>query len=53
MGGEGQKVDPLNQGDPSKKWFFWSSPYKMKVIITSPFEMVELANFGLMTTFKI
>ena len=34
---------------PQKKWFFWSNPYKIEVMITSPIEMLELPNFGHMT----
>ena len=33
-----------------KKWFFWSNPYKIEVMITSLLEMLELPNFGHMTT---
>ena len=36
---------------PQKKRFFWSNPYKIEVIITSLTEMLELPNFGCMTTF--
>ena len=39
----------LNQDHPSKKWFFWSNPYKVKVMITSLIGMLELPNFGHMT----
>ena len=51
----GKKVSPLklsnlNQDHPSKKWFFWSKPYKIEVMITSAIEMLELPNFGHMTT---
>ena len=35
-----------NQDYPSKKWFFWSNPYKIKVLITSLIEMLEFPNFG-------
>ena len=38
---------------PLKKWFFWSNPYKTEVNITSPIEMLELLNFGHITTSKI
>ena len=43
----------MNQDDPSKKWFFRSNPYKIKVMITSLIEMVELQNFGPMSTSTI
>ena len=36
-----------------KKWFFWSNPYNTEVMITSLREMLELPNFGHMTTFTI
>ena len=29
------KLLNLNQEHPSKKWFLWSSPYKIEVMITS------------------
>ena len=35
---------------PQKKWFFYSDPYKIEVTITSLIEMLELPNFGHMTT---
>ena len=35
---------------PQKKWFFWSNPYKIEVMITSLIQMLELPNFGHMTT---
>ena len=34
------------------KWH-WSKPYKIEVIITSLTEMLELPNFGHMTTFTL
>ena len=34
-------------------WFFWSNPYKIEIIITSLTEMLELLNFGHMTTSTI
>ena len=43
----------LKQDHPSKKWFFWSSPYKIEVVITSLIQMLELSNFGHMTTSTI
>ena len=36
-----------------KKWFFWSNPYKIEGTITSLIEVLELPNFGHMTTFII
>ena len=44
------KLLNLNQDHPSKKWFFWSNPYKIDVMVTSLIEMLELPNFGHMTT---
>ena len=41
------------QDNLSKKWFFWSHPYKIEVMIISLIEMQELPNFGHMTTFTI
>ena len=38
---------------PQKKWFFWSDLYKIEVMITSLIEMLELTNFGHMTTSTI
>ena len=38
---------------PQKKWFFWSNSYKIEVMITSLTEMLELPNFGHMTTFTL
>ena len=35
---------------PQKKGFFWSNPYKIKVMIAFLIEMLELPNFGHMTT---
>ena len=40
------KLLNLNQDRPSKKRFFWSSPYKIEVIITFLMEMLQLPNFG-------
>ena len=34
---------------PQRKQFFWSNPYKIKVMITSLTEMLEFPNFGHMT----
>ena len=44
------KLLNLNQDYPSKKWFFWSNRHKIEVMITSLIEMLELPNFGHMTT---
>ena len=38
---------------PQKYWFFWSNPYKIEVMITPFIEMLELPNFGHMTTSTI
>ena len=39
---------------PQKKQFFWSDPHKIEVITTSLLkEMLELPNFGHMTTFTL
>ena len=35
---------------PQKKRFFWSNPYKMKVMITYLIQLLELPNFGHITT---
>ena len=35
---------------PQKSSFFWSSPYKIEVAITSFIETLELPNFGHMNT---
>ena len=37
----------------SKMRYFWSNPYRIEVIITSVTEMLELPNFGHMTTFTL
>ena len=44
------KLLNLNQDHPSKKRFFWSNPYKIEVMITFFIEMLQLPNFGHMTT---
>ena len=44
------KLLSLNQDHPSKKCFFWSNPYKIEVMVTSLIEMLDLPNFGHMTT---
>ena len=36
------KLLNLNQEHPSKNWFFWSNPCKIKVIITSLIAMLGL-----------
>ena len=36
-----------------KKWFFWSNPYKVEVMITSLIEMLKLPKIGNMTTSTI
>ena len=35
---------------PQKNWFFWSNSYKIDIIIISVIQMLELPNFGHMTT---
>ena len=47
------KLLNLNQDHPSKKRFFWLNPYKIEVMITFLTEMLQLPNFGQMTTFVI
>ena len=47
------KLSNLNQDHPSKKRFFWSNSYKIEVMITTLTEMLELPNFGYMTTSAI
>ena len=44
------KLLDLNRDHPSKKQFFWSNPYKIEVMITSVIQMLELPDFGHMTT---
>ena len=44
------KLLNLNQDHPSKKRFFWSNPYKIEVMITFLIEMLQLPNFGHVTT---
>ena len=44
------KLLNLNQDHPSKKRFFWSNPYKIEVMITFLIEMLQLPDFGHMTT---
>ena len=36
------KVLTLNQEHPSKNWLFWSTSYKIEIMITSLIEMLEL-----------
>ena len=43
----------LNQDHLSKKWFFWSNFYKIKAMITSLIEILELPKFGHTTTSRI
>ena len=44
----------LNQDHPLEKIvFFWSNPYKLEFMTTSLIEMLELLNFGHMTTSTI
>ena len=40
----------LNQDHSSKKRFFWSNSYKTEVMLTFLIEMLQLPNFGHMTT---
>ena len=47
------KLSKMNQDHLSKKWFFWSNPYKIEVMINSLIETLELPNFGHMTTSTI
>ena len=44
------KLLNLNQDHPPKKRFFWSTPYKIEVMITFLIELLQLPNFGHMTT---
>ena len=48
-----QIVCGAGNATPQKRWFLWSNPDKIKVIITSLIEMVALPNFGPMTTSTI
>ena len=47
------KLLNLNQDHPSKKRFSWSNAYKIEVVRTSVIEMLELPNFGHMSTSTI
>ena len=47
------KLLNLNQDHPSKKWFFWSNPYKIEAMITFLLEMLQLPDFGHMTASTI
>ena len=47
------KLMNSNHDYPSKKIFFWSVPQKTEVLRILPIEMLELPNFGHMTTFKM
>ena len=44
------KLSNLNHDRSSKKRFFWSNFYKIEVVITFFTEMLQLPNFGHMTT---
>ena len=44
------KLLNLNQDHLWKKRFFWPNPYKIEVVITSLIQILELPNFGRMTT---
>ena len=48
----GPKLLNLSQDHTSKK-IFWSNSYKSEVMITSLTEMLELPNFGQMTTSEV
>ena len=37
----------------SEKWFFWSNPYKIEVMVTSLIELLVLSDFHHMTTSTI
>ena len=37
----------------SSKSFYWSNPYKIEVMIISFIEMLQLPNFGHMTTYTV
>ena len=43
----------VEQKSPSSWNKFWSNPYKLEVMITSPIEMLGLPNFGQVTTSTI
>ena len=47
------KLLNLNQNHPAKKWFFWLNPYKIKLMITSLIEVLELPKFDHMISFTI
>ena len=47
------KLLNLNQDQSSKKWFFWSNPYIIEVMITSLIEMLLKWNFVCMTAFDL
>ena len=40
----------LVKSTPKKFVFFWSNPYKIEVMITSLTDMLEIPNFGHLTT---
>ena len=47
------QIVELNPRPLLKKWFFWSNRYNIEVMITCLIEMLELPNFGHMTTSTI
>ena len=47
------KLLDLKQDHSSKKWFFWTNPYEIEVMVTSLVEILELPNFGHITTSTI
>ena len=47
------KLLKLSKSTPQKNRIFWSSPYKIELMITSLIESLELPNFGHMTTSTI
>ena len=46
-------IELESRGFLKKSWFLCSSCYKIKAIITSLIEILDLPNFGHMTTFII
>ena len=47
------KLLNLDEDRSSKRWFSWSNPYKIELMIISLTEMLELAIFDHMTTHTI
>ena len=47
------EIQNKKKSTPQKKWFFWSKPYKIEVLITSLIEIPELPNFSHMVTSTI